>query len=64
MVLFKRNPSFTSRESELKTLHQILFTGHYTTKVAIIGLSGVGKTQLALELVYRIKAKYKNYLVI
>ena len=35
-----------------------------TTKVAITGLRGVGKTQLVLELVYRIKDKYRNCLII
>ncbi|RYP24058.1 hypothetical protein DL765_000786 [Monosporascus sp. GIB2] len=64
MVPFEQNPSFTGRESELEFLRQMLFTGHQTAKVAITGLGGVGKTQLALELVYRIRAEHKNCSVI
>jgi GTPase SAR1 family protein len=41
-----------------------LFVGGQTTKIAITGLGGVGKTQLVLELVYRIRDRYKNCIVI
>ncbi|KAL7790606.1 hypothetical protein V8C43DRAFT_71599 [Trichoderma afarasin] len=64
IVPFERNPSFTSRESDLKRLRQMLFPGQHTAKVAISGLGGVGKTQLALELVYRIRNDHKNCSVI
>ncbi|RYP66411.1 hypothetical protein DL771_007820 [Monosporascus sp. 5C6A] len=64
MVPFEQNPSFTGREFELESLRQMLFTGYRTAKVAITGLGGVGKTQLALELVYRIRAEHKNCSVI
>jgi hypothetical protein len=37
-----------------------LFVGEQTTKTAIVGLGGIGKTQLALELAYRTRANYKN----
>ncbi|EHK19758.1 uncharacterized protein TRIVIDRAFT_46904 [Trichoderma virens Gv29-8] len=64
MVPFERNYSFTSRESDLKRLHQMLFTGQHTAKVAISGLGGVGKTQLALELAYRIREEHDSCSVI
>jgi Cdc6-like AAA superfamily ATPase len=41
-----------------------LFVGGRTIKVAITGFGGVGKTQLVLELIYRIKDKYRNCSVI
>ncbi|KAM0511354.1 hypothetical protein ACHAPE_009942 [Trichoderma viride] len=64
MVSFDQNPSFTGRESELQRIRQMLFTGRQTVKVAITGLGGVGKTQLALELAYRIGAENKDCSVI
>jgi hypothetical protein len=60
VVPFDRNPRFIGRESLLVDLEQKLFVGEQTTKTAIIGLGGIGKTQLALELAYRTRAKYKN----
>jgi len=59
-VPFERNQSFTCREPELRRLRELLFTGHATAKVAIAGLGGVGKTQLALELVYQTSAERKD----
>ena len=61
---FSRNPNFTGRETQLAQLEESLFAGEQTTKVAITGLGGVGKTQLVLELAYRIRERYENCLVI
>lgn len=61
---FKRNPRFTSRESQLTKLKEIIFAADRTTRTAITGLGGVSKTQLALELVYQIQARHKNFSII
>src|SRR5215469_4382388 len=57
---FERSPLFTGRESELEKLENMLFQSSHTTKIAIRGLGGVGKTQLAIELVYQVMEKYRN----
>ena len=57
---FERNPRFTGRESELFRLEKLLSHAGRTTKVAITGLGGVGKTQLAIELVHRAMEKHKD----
>ncbi|KAF2194690.1 HET-domain-containing protein [Zopfia rhizophila CBS 207.26] len=64
IVPFDRNPRFTGREIQLAKLGDTLFVGGQTTKVAVMGLGGVGKTQLVLELVYQIREKHKNCSVI
>ncbi|EPE04996.1 kinesin light chain 1 [Ophiostoma piceae UAMH 11346] len=64
MVPFDKNPSFTGRQSDLNGLRQALFTGDQTTKVAIVGLGGIGKTQLALSLAYQTRDENENCSVI
>ncbi|KAF4625403.1 hypothetical protein G7Y89_g12766 [Cudoniella acicularis] len=64
IVPFDRNPNFTGRGTELAKVEEKLFSRGQTTKVAIWGLGGVGKTQLLLEFVYRIKDEHKNCSVI
>ena len=61
---FERNPRFTGRESQLAKLENKLSKQAQTTRLAIIGLGGVGKTQLVLELVYQTREKHKNCSVI
>ena len=64
IVPFDRNPNFTGRGTQLTEVEEKLFVGGRTTKVAITGLGGIGKTQLVLELIYRMRDRYKSCLVI
>jgi hypothetical protein len=54
-----RNPNFTGRAALLESLHERLGVG--TTAVlpeALLGMGGVGKTQLAVEYVYQHQSGY------
>jgi hypothetical protein len=64
IVPFERNPRFTGREFELAQLEGMLFVEDRTTKIAVTGLGGVGKTHLLLELVHRMREKHKNCSII
>jgi AAA domain len=64
IVPFERNPRFTGCETQLAELEGKLFTNDHTSKIAITGLGGVGKTQLVLELLYRTKEKHKDCSII
>ncbi|BCS23768.1 uncharacterized protein APUU_40212S [Aspergillus puulaauensis] len=57
MVPFERNPRFQGREDTVRQLaDQVLSTDHTKArKAAVSGLGGMGKTQVALELVYTIR---------
>jgi tetratricopeptide (TPR) repeat protein len=55
-VPYRRNVSFTGREGLLEELHRALPRG---AAVALTGLGGIGKTQLALEYAYRHRDEYR-----
>ena len=57
LVPFTRNPLFVGRSSTLIQLESMLFEDRFHT-VAIVGLGGVGKSQIALEFAYRVRDKY------
>src|SRR5258708_29810305 len=59
----ERNPYFTGRAEVLAALHQKLSGGKYVALTqAISGLGGIGKTQIALEYVYRYRNSYHDIL--
>src|SRR5271155_344855 len=60
---YQRNPHFTGRDELLSLLSDKLrdkSTKKYNHRVAIYGMGGVGKTQLAIEYVYRNETRYDN----
>jgi tetratricopeptide (TPR) repeat protein len=61
LVPYQRNPCFTGREEILAQLHVQLGRNHaaaLTQALALSGLGGIGKTQTALEYVYRYAPAY------
>ena len=57
MVPFERNPRFLGRHNEVMELQQKILSKDNVRKMAITGLGGVGKTQIALELAYQVRDK-------
>jgi tetratricopeptide (TPR) repeat protein len=54
-----RNPAFTGRDTVLEQLRELLSTSTTSTvPVALLGLGGIGKTQIAIEYVHRFAANY------
>ncbi|KAE8413588.1 purine and uridine phosphorylase [Aspergillus pseudocaelatus] len=57
MVPFRKNPQFVGRHDEILKLEQWITHQSGPSKVGVCGLGGVGKTQVALELAYRIRER-------
>jgi tetratricopeptide (TPR) repeat protein/transcriptional regulator with XRE-family HTH domain len=60
-VPYARNPFFSGRDEVLLHLHDMLHREHtmaLTQSLAISGLGGIGKTQIALEYAYRYRQEY------
>ncbi|PKY04536.1 hypothetical protein P168DRAFT_253741, partial [Aspergillus campestris IBT 28561] len=55
MMPFDRNPRFRGRTDVLEKLETLVLTQNQIRKAAISGLGGVGKTQIAIDLAYRIR---------
>ncbi|KAL3472076.1 purine and uridine phosphorylase [Aspergillus californicus] len=56
-VPFRKNPGFVGREREIAEVEDLFEKVNGPFKVALCGLGGVGKTQIALELAYRVREK-------
>ncbi|PIG85755.1 kinesin light chain 1 and [Aspergillus arachidicola] len=53
----RKNPRFVGREEEITRTEELIVQQDGPGKVAICGLGGVGKTQIALELAYRMRKR-------
>ncbi|KAF2135076.1 uncharacterized protein K452DRAFT_261099, partial [Aplosporella prunicola CBS 121167] len=60
---FLRNRQFVGRSAELDVLKQKLLVNKDCQKVAISGLGGIGKTQVALQFAYFVKESYPEFSV-
>ncbi|KAL4919078.1 hypothetical protein BDW62DRAFT_179877 [Aspergillus aurantiobrunneus] len=58
VVPFPQNPDFSGRRCEIKQLERLISLPNGPKKLAISGLGGIGKTQVALELAYRLRNEY------
>ncbi|KAN0087046.1 hypothetical protein V8E54_000734 [Elaphomyces granulatus] len=61
MVPFERNPRFLGRHNEVAGLQERIVSKDRVRKMAITGLGGVGKTQIALEIAYQIRDKKPEF---
>jgi nucleoside phosphorylase/tetratricopeptide (TPR) repeat protein len=57
MVPFRKNPRFVGREFEITEIGKLIMQPQGPPKIAICGLGGVGKTQIALELAYHMRER-------
>ncbi|KAJ0130816.1 hypothetical protein HZ326_26084 [Fusarium oxysporum f. sp. albedinis] len=62
LVPFSKNDLFVGRDDILERLQGLLFE-EGRRKVALVGLGGIGKTQIALQLAYWVKKNKQDYSV-
>ncbi|KAG7433975.1 Regulatory protein AfsR [Fusarium oxysporum f. sp. raphani] len=60
-IPFTRNTRFTGRTSILNALEDKFFGQDTSQRMALVGLGGVGKTQIALRFAYQIKDHRPDY---
>ncbi|KAH7142492.1 hypothetical protein DER46DRAFT_619513 [Fusarium sp. MPI-SDFR-AT-0072] len=60
-IPFTRNTRFTGRTTILNALEDKFFGQDQSQKVALVGLGGVGKTQIALRFAHQMKEKRSDY---
>ncbi|GHO46131.1 helix-turn-helix domain-containing protein [Ktedonospora formicarum] len=64
-VPYQRNPFFTGREEALNDLYTTFFAekgGPFSQVQALSGIGGIGKTQAAIEYIYRYRNAYAKVL--
>lgn len=57
-VPFAKNQNFIGREQELAQIHELLQSKEMREPVLISGMSGVGKTQIAVQYAYKYRGAY------
>lgn len=55
MVPFRKNPKFVGRQKEIEELKNLITNRDGPRELAVTGLGGVGKTQVALQVAYQIR---------
>ncbi|KAF2872037.1 hypothetical protein BDV95DRAFT_628482 [Massariosphaeria phaeospora] len=63
MVPFSRDDLFVSRESVIATISECRVAAPAHTRMALVGLGSVGKSQIAIEYAYRIQTAEPHMLV-
>ncbi|KAI7348018.1 purine and uridine phosphorylase [Hortaea werneckii] len=59
-IPFTQNRQFTGRTQELEILEQKLFAEQDCQQLAVVGLGGIGKTQLVLQFAYSVLQKHPD----
>jgi hypothetical protein len=62
-IPFPKNRYFVGRRNELDVLEQRLIADRDCHKMSIVGLSGIGKTQVALQFAYVVKKTWPEFSV-
>jgi len=62
-IPFQKNPRFSGRSKILEYLRQKLLIDTDCQKLAIVGLGGIGKTQVALEFAHTVKENWPDHSV-
>jgi hypothetical protein len=63
IVPFEQNPNFTGRKDFLQLVKQKLSEEHpkkYNHRIALYGMGGIGKTQIAIEYIYANRDVYER----